>query len=292
MSSNSQSKFKYKDFIAGLSGGVMSSCILHPLDLTKIRFSVGDGQKNRPKYNGYLDLCRSIVRKNGVRGLYAGVGPSVVGAGLSWGCYFFFFGTLKTYFNGGDEEKKLKNREYLGSSFASGIAVLLLTNPIWVAKTRMCLQYESQEKTYKSLWHTVSSVYKQNGIRGFYKGFTPGLLGTSHGAIQFFVYERMKHWNRSRKNLQKGEKNSEFDVMLMSSSSKFIAATTTYPYQVVRSRLQDQHRSYNGVTHVIASTFKHESWKGFYKGLTANLLRVIPASCITFITFETVKYYL
>ena len=33
----------------------------------------------------------------------------------------FSFGTLKSYFNDGDEEKKLKNHEYLGSSFASGL---------------------------------------------------------------------------------------------------------------------------------------------------------------------------
>lgn len=282
----------YKHFVAGTSGGVVSSFLLHPLDLIKIRFSVGDGLNTRPKYTSMFELCRSVVQTNGVRGLYAGVLPNVTGAGLSWGCYFFFYNTVKSYLNGGDETKPLSTLEYLGCGCLSGSTTLLMTNPIWVAKTRMCLQYENQGKSYRGLVHTVSDLYKTNGIRGLYKGLVPGLFGTSHGAIQFLVYERIKIWNNKRNNHKPGEKLRPLDIIAMSATSKVIAAGSTYPYQVVRSRLQDQHRSYNGVADVVRTTYKNESWRGFYKGLGANLLRVVPACCITFFTYERVMFYL
>ena len=32
--------------------------------------------------------------------------------------------------------------------------------------------------------------------------------------------------------------------------------------------------------------------KGFYKGLSPNLLRVVPATMITFVVYENVSFYL
>uniref|UniRef100_A0A7N4V0P8 Solute carrier family 25 member 32 n=1 Tax=Sarcophilus harrisii TaxID=9305 RepID=A0A7N4V0P8_SARHA len=82
---------RYENLVAGVSGGVLSNLVLHPLDLVKIRFAVSDGLELRPKYNGVLHCLTSIWKMDGIRGLYQGVTPNVWGAGLSWGLYFFFY---------------------------------------------------------------------------------------------------------------------------------------------------------------------------------------------------------
>lgn len=56
--------------VAGVSGGVASTLILHPLDLVKIRFAVADGLSSRPQYNGLFHAFKSILKDEGVKGLY------------------------------------------------------------------------------------------------------------------------------------------------------------------------------------------------------------------------------
>lgn len=36
-------------------------------------------------------------------------------------------------------------------------------------------------------------TYRHEGARGLYRGFLPGVLGVSHSAVQFMVYEELKH---------------------------------------------------------------------------------------------------
>jgi len=92
---------KYEYMVAGLSGGVISTMVLHPLDLIKIRFQVNDGTgliKHRQTYNGVVDAFRSILKSNGIKGLYQGVSPNLAGAGSSWGLYFFLIQFLQIVF--------------------------------------------------------------------------------------------------------------------------------------------------------------------------------------------------
>ena len=51
----------------------------------------------------------------------------------------------------------------------SGSSTLLITNPVWIAKTRLCLQYENQSAAYRGMFHAISDVYRTHGIRGLYK---------------------------------------------------------------------------------------------------------------------------
>lgn len=43
---------------------------------------------------------------------------------------------------------------------------------------------------------------------------------------------------------------------MMAAVSKIFAVSATYPYQVVRARLQDQHNTYSGVFDVIRRTWR------------------------------------
>jgi solute carrier family 25 (mitochondrial folate transporter), member 32 len=286
------STIQYNQFLAGLSGGVVSSLILHPFDLVKIRFQVTESKlinpsvslPYRPHYKSLLDAFRSIYRDKGlVHGLYQGVMPNVIGNGLSWGLYLFIYNTIDVLINQNEYERKtLVLQDRLIYSTFAGISTVMITNPVWVLKTRMCLQYSI---TYKNMFDAVRQIYRSEGTRAFYKGLVPGIFGTIHGTIQFVSYEQMKDFYAT--TFQTTHFSTPI-ILTCSALSKLFAASTTYPYQVVRTRLQDQHQQYKGVFDVIQRTYQREGVGGFYKGMVPALCRVVPACCITFIVYEFV----
>ncbi|CAK9833934.1 Mitochondrial folate transporter/carrier [Anthophora retusa] len=292
------SHLKYEHFVAGISGGVVSTLMLHPLDLIKTRFAVSDGHSRvGPQYKNLQSAVKEIVNTEGMKGLYRGVTPNVVGSGGAWGCYFLFYTTIKTWIQEGDSKKPLGPSTHMSAAAEAGVLTLLLTNPLWVIKTRLCLQYIDEKNLpetlrYNGLVDAAKKIYKTEGWRGFYRGFVPGIFGVSHGAIQFMVYEELKNWYNNYLNVPIDTKLSTWEYIFFAAVSKLIAAATTYPYQVVRARLQDHHHNYRGSVHCIESIWRFEGWRGFYKGLSANLARVTPATVITFVVYENVSHYL
>ena len=85
---------QFRHMIAGMSGGVVSTLILHPLDLLKIMFAVNDGTVGKPHYTSLGQAVSNIVRSEGVSGLYRGVVSNTVTAGSAWGSYFLFYQVL------------------------------------------------------------------------------------------------------------------------------------------------------------------------------------------------------
>lgn len=155
---------------------------------------------------------------------------------------------------------------------------------------------------YSSFVSGVRQIYHTEGVPGFYRGLVPALFGVSQGALQFMAYERLKVF-RSRSghatpsgdvSTGTGRKLGNFDFLALSSLSKLFSGCLTYPYQVVRSRLQtyDSHLFYRGPVDAVVRIWAQEGLAGFYKGLGPNLFRVLPSTWVTFLVYENAKVYL
>lgn len=293
---------RYEHLVAGVGGGVVATSILHPLDLLKIRFAVNDSkwQLNSSTRPTYRSTVISILRSEGVQGLYQGVTPNIVGAGAAWGFYFFFYNAAKSNLQGGNAQKQLSALSHLLAASSAGVLTLTMTNPIWVAKTRLCLQSgdkhklagKSDTKVYRGFTDALVKIARHEGLRGLYSGFVPGLFGVSHGAVQFMAYEEMKNSYHNYYNQEITTKLGTMEYLSFAALSKLFAALSTYPYQVVRARLQDTQNKYVSSRDCIGKIYKLEGWMGFYKGLTPNLIRVVPATMITFVVYENLSFYL
>lgn len=291
------SHVKYEHLLAGISGGLASTLVLHPLDLIKIRFAVNDGRQFfTPKYQGIGNAFATIFRQEGLYGLYRGVTPNLWGAGSSWGLYFLFYNAIKVWIQGGNAQLPLGPTTHLLAASQAGVLTLFITNPLWVVKTRLCLQYSvpptSKSVVYEGMVDALRKIYRTEGLRGYYKGLTPGIFGVSHGAVQFMTYEEMKNRYSKYRGVPITKKLGTLEYLTFAATSKVIAAGSTYPYQVIRARLQNQHYAYNTSWNCIMQTWRYEGWRGFYKGLGTNLLRVTPATMITFLTYENVSHFL
>eukprot|EP00092_Neocalanus_flemingeri_P021389 GFUD01023188.1.p1 GENE.GFUD01023188.1~~GFUD01023188.1.p1 ORF type:complete len:305 (+),score=50.45 GFUD01023188.1:198-1112(+) len=282
---------QFRHMIAGMSGGIVSTLILHPLDLLKIRFAVNDGAAGKPHYTSLGQAVSSIVRSEGVRGLYRGVASNTLTAGSAWGSYFLFYQTIKSHLQGGQAHVQLAPSEHLVAASEAGLLTLVLTNPITVVKTRLCLQLQLKQpidnsKHYSGMADAFQKIVKHEGIGGLYKGFVPGLCGVIHGAIQFMAYEDLKN----RYNVYRGKPIdtplSPSTYLMFAALSKLFAAVTTYPYQVIRARLQDTDCKYSGSWDCVKKTVRHEGVSGLYKGLTPYMVHVMPNICLVFLIYE------
>ena len=291
---NFLSGIRYEHLVSGISGGVISTCILHPLDLLKIRFAVNEDQwkLSRSSRPAYIPTIVNIVKSEGVTGLYQGLTPNILGAGSAWGFYFLFYNAFKFSLQDGNTHKQLTAGSHLMAASASGVLTLSITNPIWVIKTRLCLQDGVSQQRYSGFVDALVKIARNEGLKGLYSGFVPGLFGVSHGAIQFMAYEELKNSYHNHYKQDITTKLGTLEYLTFAALSKFVAAFVTYPYQVIRTRLQKPDNKYKGAVDCVRKIFSHEGWIGFYKGLTPNLIRVVPATMITFVVYENVSHYL
>ena len=136
--------------------------------------------------------------------------------------------------------------------------------------------------TAKKMW--------TEGLRTFYRGLPMGLVGMfPYAAIDLSTFEFLKKRMKEYKTRQPG---SQGDGQLGSVATAMIGgfsgafgASTVYPLNVLRTRLQSQgtvlhSRTYTGVVDVFRQTVKGEGVRGLFKGLTPNLMKVVPAVSI------------
>ncbi|KAL0949052.1 hypothetical protein HGRIS_009145 [Hohenbuehelia grisea] len=289
---------------AGLGAGVVAVLCMHPLDLLKVKFQVATTAPQGGVGKQIWYSLRDIQRQEGWKGLYRGVGPNIAGNASSWGLYFLFYNMLKKRAAGGDPSQSLSPGAYLLCSAQASAVTAVVTNPIWVVKVRMFTTKPDSPKAYRNLGHGLSSIVRQEGFSGLFRGTSLALFGVSNGAIQFMAYEQMKKWGFNRKRLQfqnagrimtsEDDKLSNTAYTIMSGASKLGALSLTYPYQVIRSRIQNNAtvHLYPNIPATIKRTWFQEGIRGFYRGLGTNLVRVLPGTCVTFVVYENIAWLL
>ena len=295
--------------VAGFTAGVVSTLAVHPFDIVKTRLQIEQNERSRP--GGSLKVMRRIASEGGgtrsvsgvVQSFYRGLMPNMIGNSVSWALYFMWYGNIKDLMRAARVrtnpstklgKQELRPSDYFIASGLAGAITAVLTNPIWVIKTRMLSSARNAPGAYKSTLQGTVALYQQEGWRGFYRGLVPSLFGVSHGAIQFMAYESLKnHWAISLRGGTK-EGLTNVDFLALSAASKMFAGSITYPYQVVRARLQtyDAGRKYRGAGDVMVQIWRNEGIGGFYKGLGPNIVRVLPSTCVTFLVYENTKFYL
>ncbi|KAH1260298.1 Folate transporter 1, chloroplastic [Glycine max] len=287
-------QWQWENATAGAAAGFATVAVMHPLDVVRTRFQVNDGRvSNFPSYKNTAHAVFTIARSEGLRGLYAGFLPGVLGSTISWSLYFFFYDRAKQRY-ARNREGKLSPGLHLASAAEAGAIVSFFTNPVWLVKTRLQLQTPlHQTRPYSGVYDAFRTIMREEGFSALYRGIVPGLFLVSHGAIQFTAYEELrkvivdfKSKGSTVDNQNPDKLLNSVDYAVLGATSKLAAVLLTYPFQQRPSG--DGVPRYMDTLHVVKETARFESVRGFYKGITANLLKNAPASSITFIVYENV----
>ena len=99
----------------------------------------------------------------------------------------------------GDSKMQLSPGMHMLAASQAGVLTLAMTNPIWVVKTRLCLQYgaaagdanpsnaSNAPKTYNGMMDALSKIWKHEGMRGLYK-VTPNARIHNEPFIHFEIF--------------------------------------------------------------------------------------------------------
>ncbi|KAL8139161.1 hypothetical protein V2J09_005162 [Rumex salicifolius] len=284
---------------AGAAAGVIAATFVCPLDVIKTRLQV-HGLSTLANGNGkggvIVTSLGQIFRKEGLRGMYRGLSPTVLALLPNWAVYFTIYDQLKCLLSSDVENQQLSLGANMMAAACAGGATTIATNPLWVVKTRLQTQgIKMAVQPYKGTFSALRKIADKEGIRGLYSGLVPALAGISHVAIQFPMYEKIKSYLAERHDCSVDNLPAR-DVAVASSVSKILASSLTYPHEVIRSRLQEQgHHSekrYSGVVDCVRKVYHLDGIPGFYRGCATNLIRTTPAAVITFTSFEMIHRFL
>ncbi len=156
----------------------------------------------------------------------------------------------------------------LNNSFLTGLVAgsvgAFAVYPIDVVKTRMQNQNSSVKKLYANGFDCWRQLWKQGGIRPFYKGCLPQMLGVGpEKAIKLFAYTAVTS----------GKSEHLSSHVLGGLVAGTCQVMITSPYEMIKINLQMNNKiNYSELANI----------KKLYTGVTACLLRDVPFSGIYF----------
>lgn len=289
-----------------------------PLDVVKTKLQAQGGGllhacPSVDSYKGLFGTLKIIWREESFRGLYRGLGPTIIGYLPTWAIYFTVYDAAKAKLSDSRPNHQEDVLTHILAAITAGASSTIATNPLWLIKTRFMTQRvirDPKSERYRHTFDAIRRIYAMEGLRGFYRGLAPSLFGVIHGAIQFPLYEQIKLY-------YKNDHTDEHDlpstqILIASASSKMIASLLTYPHEVLRTRLQvhalktatpssstsspgwlpssssnqKPRLIYPRVRDIFKLIVETEGLAGLYHGMGVNLIRTVPTSALTILTYE------
>jgi solute carrier family 25 folate transporter 32 len=229
-STKDKEKESWQPGISGFCGGATSTMLLLPLDNIKVRLQVNEGihsetistlsssvsvsasatsgaktttypsTTTQTQRLGAIRMLQGVIKYEGVRGLYQGLVPAVVGSAVSWGGFFYVYENMKRQliqFKSTNQATgttqplvTLNSWDNFVAGTMSGAVMVFMTNPIWLIKLRLQLQMKRASENlhvnktvtqYDGFFDAFRKIVRSDGVLGLYKGTGPALLLTTHG---------------------------------------------------------------------------------------------------------------
>ncbi|XP_048515585.1 calcium-binding mitochondrial carrier protein SCaMC-2 isoform X2 [Athalia rosae] len=269
----------WRHLLAGGIAGAVSRTCTAPLDRIKVYLQVhGTRQCN-------ISSCfKHMIREGGMLSLWRGNGINVLKIGPETALKFMAYEQVKRMIKGTDSRELSIYERFMAGSIAGGISQTAIY-PLEVLKTRLALRKTGE---FTSIMDAMQKIYTMGGLKCFYRGYVPNLIGIlPYAGIDLAVYETLK--NSYLRTHQKDEHPAFWLLLLCGTASSTAGQVCSYPLALVRTRLQAQvtpYRTPNTMVGVFQDIIHREGFRGLYRGLTPNFLKVAPAVSISYVVYE------
>ncbi|CAE7179517.1 unnamed protein product [Rhizoctonia solani] len=288
--------------MAGAAGGVVAMTLTYPLIFLSTRAAVEIKKADKSTYEAVMD----IIQTEGLRGLYSGLNSSLLGIAVTNGVYYFFYEKSRSVILTSSPRKgnALSTLESMLAGLIAGSATTITSNPLWVIQTTQAVRTlpsttapskapEPQGPRKKlGFFATIRWILRTDGLAAFWRGIGPALILVINPILQYTVFEQLKNALVARRTaglraakLKGIPTLSSLDYFLLGALSKLVATTLTYPYIVIKSRMQSGHAhtreyksSWDGLTKIV----QREGIAGLYRGIGSKLAQSVLTAAILF----------
>jgi len=286
-----------RNILASAGAGLAGRLLCHPMDTIKAQLQAGSA-------------TGTGIARLGVKGLYRGLGVTLVGGVPATAVYLNAYDYTKTFLL-----EKDSTFSPFAVFFAAGMAAetlsCLVFVPVDVIKERMQvqgLQMGPKGVYYRNAADAVRQIAKSEGlVRGFYKGYNATLLSFGpFSAIYFALYEALKPMAAQRLAPSASADGSPAGEtfasnMLASAVAGAVSSWVTNPLDLAKLRLQiarmvdvevsaeaaglNMHSTPGMLTYV----YRREGVRGLYRGALTRVFYHAPHTAVTIVAFDEFK---
>ncbi|RNA05982.1 Solute carrier family 25 member 40 [Brachionus plicatilis] len=310
---------KMQQVISSSCGALVTSLLMTPLDVVKIRLQSQNHMKHRGdcffyrnglmdhlctcfngpdswynrkipggRYHGTLDAMVKIAKVEGITSLWSGLPPTL----------FMAFPQVVLYFTTYEESKRMLGyHEILNPNpvipvLSGGLArmfAVTAVSPLELIRTKI----QSEKLKYKDLIDAVKFAIKEQGVKSLYRGWVSTVLrDVPFSMIYWLNYESLKSFFLKR---QHNKSLSSVSVFFCGATAGSVAALITCPLDVVKTYRQVQLGEKDVPKHarktwkIIKQIYRIKGVSGLFAGATPRVTKVAMSCAIMITSFEYFK---
>lgn len=259
---------------SALAGGLscaLSASLLHPVDTIKTRVQAST--------LSFPEIISSIP-EIGVRGLYRGSVPAVLGQFSSHGLRTGIFEATKlVIINVAPSLPEIQVQSV--ASFCSTFLGTAVRIPCEVLKQRL------QAGLFDNVGEAIVGTWQQDGLKGFFRGTAATLCRE----VPFYVAGMGLYAESKKVSQQILQRELEpWETIVVGALSGGIAAVVTTPFDVMKTRMMTAQRARPVSMSMVAfSILRHEGPLGLFKGAIPRFFWIAPLGAMNFAGYELAR---
>ena len=299
---------------AGGVAGSVAKTVTAPLDRTKVLIQTGVRVGSQRPVAVWPTL-REIWIREGPRGLFVGNMAQMLRVFPYSATQFVVHEQVTRIMQKrlnpdlpeGEYPPRLPAQYKLIAGALAGLASVSVSYPLDLVRARLASQVGS-DKEFRSISHCLAKTFRQDGIRGLYRGLAPTLVGIApYGAISFATFHTLREnvqdwWDPSGKSLPVALN------LACGGIAGLVSQTATFPLDLARRRRQlvgtqamakaassTSSASFSPKTAHMSSRallvhiVRTEGILAIYRGIQVNFIRAVPSISISYAVFEFLK---
>lgn len=187
-----------------------------------------------------------------------------------------------------DTEGKISGPRTVVAGFGAGITEsLLAVTPFESIKTQLIDDRKRERPRMKGFLHGSAMIWREQGVRGFFKGFVPTTARqAANSAVRFGSYTTLKQFAEGY--VKPGEKLGTLSTFGLGGVAGFITVYATQPIDTVKTRMQsiDARKAYKNSWDCGVSIVRNEGVLTLWSGAVPRLGRLILSGGIVFTMYE------